>query len=41
VHKSEVRMPDGAIGDIGEYEVSIQLHAELSVSVTVAVVSED
>ena len=41
VHKSEVRMPDGAIGDIGEYEVMIQLHAELSVSVTVAVVSED
>jgi len=41
VHKSEVRMPDGAIGDIGEYEVTIQLHAELSVSVTVAVVSED
>jgi len=41
VHKSEVRMPDGAIGDVGEFEVSIQLHAELSVTVMVAVVSED
>jgi len=41
VHKSEVRMPDGVIGDVGEYEVSIQLHAELSATVMVAVVSED
>ena len=41
VHKSEVRMPDGALGSIGEFEISIQLHAELSVNITVAVLSED
>ncbi len=41
VHKSEVRMPDGVISNVGEYEISIQLHAELSVDVTVAVLSEE
>ena len=29
VHKSEVRMPDGVIRSIGEYEITIQLHADV------------
>ena len=41
VHKSEVRMPDGAIGNIGEYEVMIQVHSDLSAKVQVAVVPEE
>ena len=41
VHKSEVRLPDGVIGSIGEFEVNIQLHAELSVVVMVAVLPEE
>ncbi|MBV1907206.1 MAG: 50S ribosomal protein L9 [Pseudomonadales bacterium] len=41
VHKTEVRMPDGVFGNVGEYEVSIQLHSELSATIMVAVVAED
>ena len=40
VHKAEVRMPEGAIRQVGEYEVDIQLHTDLMVPVKVAVVAE-
>lgn len=40
VHKSEVRMPEGVIRQIGEYEVAVQLHSGVSVDVGVAVVQE-
>ena len=40
VSKSEVRMPDGTIRSIGEYEVTIHLHADVSQVVTVEVVAE-
>ena len=33
VSKSEVRLPEGVIRDIGEYEVNVQLHAEVTQAV--------
>ena len=40
VHKSEVRMPEGVIRQVGEYEVPVQLHAGVSVDVPVTVIAE-
>ena len=40
VHKSEVRMPEGVIREIGEYEFAVQLHSGVSVDIPVAVVPE-
>ncbi len=37
VHKSEVRMPDGVIRSIGEYEITIQLHADVKTTIKVVV----
>lgn len=38
--KAEVRLPEGVIREVGEYEIMLQLHADVSVAVTVAVVAE-
>lgn len=38
--KSEVRLPDGAIRELGEYEIMIQVHAEVATTANVAVVAE-
>jgi len=40
VTKSEVRLPQGVIRDIGDYEVSVQLHSDVTQLVAVAVVPE-
>jgi len=40
VEKSEVRLPEGALRHTGEFEVAIQLHSEVTTSVTVTVVGE-
>ena len=40
LHKSEVRMPEGAFREIGEYEVDLHLHADVDVTIKVAVVAE-
>lgn len=40
VAKGEVRMPEGAIRAIGEYEVDIHLYADISERVRVEVVAE-
>ncbi|MFB9886540.1 50S ribosomal protein L9 [Balneatrix alpica] len=40
VDKSEVRLPNGALRHTGEFEVSIQLHAEVSATVAIVVVAE-
>lgn len=37
VHKSEVRMPDGVIRSIGEYEITLQLHADVKTAIKVIV----
>ncbi|MFD2176523.1 50S ribosomal protein L9 [Veronia pacifica] len=40
VAKSEVRLPEGALRNVGEYEISIQLHSEVFATANVAVVAE-
>ena len=40
VVKSEVRLPEGAIREVGEYEVDIQLHAEVARTVKLTVVAQ-
>ena len=40
VVKSEVRLPEGALRDLGEYEVDIQLHSEVTVAIKLAVVAQ-
>lgn len=40
VVKSEVRMPNGAIREIGEFAINIQLHSDVTQPVTVIVVAQ-
>lgn len=40
VEKREVRMPEGVIRLIGEYDVDLQLHSDVTVTVHVSVVEE-
>jgi|SRR5690554_1069113 len=40
VAKSEVKLPEGALREVGEYEIDIQLHAEIIQSVKVSVIAE-
>lgn len=40
VTKSEVRMPEGVIRDLGEYEIVIQVHSDVSQVVKVSVIQE-
>lgn len=37
VEKSEVRLPEGALREVGEYDVTLQLHSDVSVDVKVIV----
>jgi large subunit ribosomal protein L9 len=39
VSKSEVRLPEGALRNVGEFEVSIQVHSEVTAKVTLSVVA--
>lgn len=41
VHRSEVRMPDGPVHEIGEFAVGIHLHSDVNVEVTLRVVAEE
>jgi len=40
VAKSEVRMPEGALRQIGEFELMVQLHTDVAQNITVQVVAE-
>jgi large subunit ribosomal protein L9 len=40
VERSEVRMPEGAIRALGEYDIALQLHSDITVNIKVAVVEE-
>ena len=40
VNKSEVRLPEGPLKEVGEYEVEISVHPEVAFNVTVNVVAE-
>ncbi len=41
VDKSEVRLPEGALRELGEYSVSIQIHSKVTAAVNLLVVAED
>jgi len=41
VERSEVRMPDGPIQELGEFTVGVHLHPEVDVEITVRVVEAD
>ncbi len=40
VEKHEVRMPDGVIRHVGNYEVTIHLHSDVNVAVSIKVTAE-
>lgn len=40
VEKAEVKLPNGALRNIGEFEIDLQLHAEVNTTVKVIVVAE-
>jgi large subunit ribosomal protein L9 len=40
VVKAEVKMPEGAIRETGEFDIAIQLHPEVTTSVKVIVIAE-
>ncbi len=40
VDKSEVRLPEGALRELGEYEIAIQVHGDVTAMVAIAVIPE-
>jgi large subunit ribosomal protein L9 len=40
VEKSEVRLPEGPLRVVGEYEIELQLHSDVTVVINLAVVAE-
>ncbi|MFN2289121.1 MAG: 50S ribosomal protein L9 [Chromatocurvus sp.] len=40
IDKSEVRLPEGSLRETGEYEISVQLHTDVTAEMNVAVVPE-
>jgi large subunit ribosomal protein L9 len=40
VEKHEVRLPDGVIRHTGDYDVNIQLHTDVTVTLSIAVINE-
>ena len=41
VERSEIRMPDGPIHELGEFQIGVHLHADVDSEVTVRVVAAD
>ena len=41
VEKREIRLPDGPLREVGEFEVGIHLHADVEAQITVHVAPED
>ncbi|MEQ8801690.1 MAG: 50S ribosomal protein L9, partial [Haliea sp.] len=40
VDKSEVRLPEGPLRELGEFDVDIQVHGDVTATVVIAVVAE-
>jgi len=40
VEKQEIRLPNGVIRELGDYEIEIHLHSDINVTVRVSVVEE-
>lgn len=41
VERAEVRMPEGPIHELGDYEIGLHLHADVNVDVNLKVVAEE
>lgn len=41
ISKAEVRLPDGALRELGDYEVTIHLHSDVNAVLNLAVVAEE
>ena len=41
VERSEIRMPEGPVQELGEFQVGVHLHPEIDVDITVRVVEAD
>ena len=41
VEKSEIRMPDGAIKNVGEFEVTLSFHHDVTALITVTVTADE
>ncbi len=41
VERSEIRMPDGPIHELGEFQIGVHLHSEVNTEVTVRVVAAE
>lgn len=40
IDKSEVKLPEGALRNIGSYAIAVQVHSDVSVDVTIQVEAE-
>ncbi|MFC4655476.1 MULTISPECIES: 50S ribosomal protein L9 [Rheinheimera] len=40
VSKAEVKLPNGALREVGEFDIDLQLHAEVTVTIKLVVVAE-
>ena len=40
IDKAEVRLPEGALRELGEYEIAIQVHGDVTAMVAIAVIPE-
>ena len=41
VEKRDIRLPPGPLRDVGDYEVSVHLHADVDVKIKVTIIAED
>ena len=41
IQRSEIRMPDGPIQELGDFQVGVHLHPEVNVEITIRVVEAD
>ena len=41
IERAEVRMPDGPIHELGEFEIGVHLHADINVDVSLKVVADE
>ena len=40
IDKSEVRLPEGALREVGEYEIDVQVHSDVTATMKLSVVAE-
>jgi large subunit ribosomal protein L9 len=41
ISKHEIRLPNGPLRQVGEYEIAVHLHPDVDASITVHVVAEE